>query len=161
MSFDAKTETLTLRKAGFASVNVSLPESKVRGAAVSPVMSRVEARKYALDLATSYLKSIREDQPDRSVTVNPDIALMPEDRRRQFLERQEKFRASGQFLTPFVLPDGRWGQVISSDEAKKLPPEIGGSLSADDRREINAAWALARTEALARGIPPRVAKGND
>jgi hypothetical protein len=83
---------------------------------------------------------------------------MPETDRGHFLEQREKFVAHGQFLTAFVLPDGRWGRAISGDETKKLPPEIGGGLSVEDRREINQAWALAKAEATARSIAPRVAK---
>jgi hypothetical protein len=121
-------------------------------------VSRDAARKYALDLAAAYLKKVRDEHPNRKVTVNPDIALMPEDQRARFLARQKMVGAVGQLLIPFISADGRWGSALSTNEAGNLPPEIGAGLTDEDRREINLAWTLARAEEYARSIEPRLAK---
>ncbi len=161
VSFDAKNETLKLKKTGFESVEVRLVESKVREAAAPPAVSREAARKYALELVAAYVRMVRDENPGREVTVNPALARMPEVERARIVALRKKVETSGQLVTPFLLADGRWGTALSSDEAKKLPPEILGNLSADDRREINQAWALARAEEIARGIPPKLAKPNN
>jgi hypothetical protein len=157
-SFDAKTEILKLKKPGGSEVEIGLIDGKTVESENSSIASREEARRYAMDRVALFLKSIREEQPERRVTVNPDVALMSDDQRKRFLERRERFVSNGQFLTPFLLPDGRWGEAISGDEAMKLPLRARENLSDEDRREINLAWAMARAEAIARGIPPKAPK---
>jgi hypothetical protein len=161
ISFDPKTEVLVLKKSGFENINVHLVESKVREATAAPVVAvgRDAARKYAFDLVAAYLKKVREEHPDRKVTVDPDVALMPEDQRARFLARQKMVGAVGQLLIPFISADGRWGAALSTNEAGNLPPEIGAGLTDEDRHEINRAWTLARAEEYARSIEPRVARG--
>jgi hypothetical protein len=156
VSFDTNAETLKVRKPGGAEIEIKLVnDSKVVDSGPPLVRSRDEARRFAMDRVVSFLKAVREEHRDRVVRINPDVALMPEDRRRRFLEQREKLTANGQYLTPFLLPDGRWGEAISGDEANRLPPQVRAMLSAADRREINAAWALARAEAIALGVPPK------
>ena len=154
-AFDAKKEELTLKRSDGLEMVIRLVDSKVLAGSHPVPLSREAARAYALDLISSFLSAARQEHPERTVIVNPELGQMPEERRSRFVKSQEKLQKNGQFLTPFLLPDGRWGEAISGDEAKKLPPSVRDNLSEEDRREINLAWAVARAEALARGIPPR------
>ncbi len=154
-AFDSKKEELTLKSPDAGEITIRLVDSKVLAGGNAPPLSRDTARAYALDLIGSFLSATRQEHPSRSVIVNPDLAQMPDEKRSRFIEKQSKLQKNGQFLTLYLLPDGRWGEAISGDEAKKLPASVKEKLSEEDRREINRAWALARTEALARGIPPR------
>jgi len=114
------------------------------------------ARARAKEMIATFTQTIRQEHPGQSITVNPDIALMPEKEREGFLRMQEKLRANGQYLTSFRLPDGRYGRAISGDELKNtLPAALRDSLTADDVREINSAWALARAEQIGLSVPPR------
>lgn len=154
VAFDVKKDELSLRSPDGTTINVRLVDSAVVESALSHPFTREAARTFAFELISSYLKATREEFPDRNVLVNPPIDRIPEEKRARFVEGKQKLQESGQFLTGFILEDGRWGQALSGDEVRKMPLYVRKNLSKEDRIEINQAWALARAEALARGINP-------
>ncbi len=159
VSFDRKSEMLTLKNPAGNSVQLAMVDSKVRSAGEPPKLSRDDARQYAANEVATYLKKIRSEHPDRDVLVNPNLAAMPEGERQKFMQRQESFKqrtGGAQYLIPFRSADGRWGTALSVGEARNLPPPVLDSLSEDDRREFSAAYSIARAEEVARSVPPRV-----